>query len=89
MKFAKTFNVAKYEQIVAIRGQDKDGAPEIRFFFKPDGFGVCNFGIAPNDDEHDTSTRLDLAFAEMTGQQATEIVDGWLSHMKAQAGGLN
>ena len=87
MKFAKTFNVAKYEQVVVIRGQDKDGAPEIRFFFKPDGFGVCNFGIAPNDDEHDTSSRLDRAFDEMTGQQAVEIVDGWLHHMtnKAQA----
>lgn len=89
MKFAKTFNVNKYEQIVVIRGQDKDGAPELRFFFKPDGFGVCNFGIAPNDDRHDTDARLDLAFSEMTGQQAVEIVDGWLHHMQAKAGGLN
>jgi hypothetical protein len=85
MKFAKTFNVGKYEQVVVIRGQDKDGAPEIRFFFKPDGFGVCNFGIAPNDDGLDTASRLDLAFSEMTGQQAVEIVDGWLHHMQSQA----
>lgn len=85
MKFAKTFDVKRFEQIVVIRGQDKDGAPEIRFFFKPDGFGVCNFGIAPNDDRPDTDARLDLAFSEMTGQQATEIVDGWLSHMQSQA----
>lgn len=89
MKFAKTFDIKRFEQIVVMRGQDKDGAPEIRFFFKPEGFGLCNFGIAPNDDEQDNSHRLDAAFAEMTGQQATEIVDGWLSHMKAQAGGLN
>lgn len=85
MKFAKTFDVKRFEQIVVIRGQDKDGAPEIRFFFKPDGFGVCNFGIAPNDDRPDTDARLDLAFSEMTGQQATEIVDGWLQHMQSQA----
>ena len=85
MKFAKTFDIKRFEQIVVIRGQDKDGAPEIRFFFKPDGFGVCNFGIAPNDDRPDTDARLDLAFSEMTGQQATEIVDGWLQHMQSQA----
>jgi hypothetical protein len=85
MKFAKTFDVKRFEQIVVIRGQDKDGAPEIRFFFKPNGFGVCNFGIAPNDDRPDTDARLDLAFSEMTGQQATEIIDGWLSHMQSQA----
>ena len=86
MKFAKTFNVNKYEQIVVIRGQDRDGAPEIRFFFKPDGFGVCNFGIAPNEGDDTTDHKLDAAFAEMTGQQAVEIIDGWLSHMKAKAG---
>lgn len=89
MKFAKTFNIGKYEQIVVIRGQDRDGAPEIRFFFKPDGFGVCNFGIAPNDDDAGVERRLDQAFDQMTGQEAVEIVDGWLSQMQAKAGGAH
>ena len=45
MLYSKTFKNRRFEQIVVMRRQDKDGGPEVRLYFKPDGMGVCEFGI--------------------------------------------
>lgn len=83
MKFAKTFDSKRYGQIVVIEKQDKEGAPEIRFFFKPDGFGVCDFGIGFETDG--AEGRMHQAFESITPQEATELVDGYMKHMQDMA----
>jgi len=85
MKFAKLFEVKRIGQIVIMKKQTEIGAPELRFFFQPEGFGVCEFAIGFNDDDA-SEARFDEAYREMTPQIATEIIDGYLAHMTAKAG---
>ena len=85
MKFAKVFEVKRIGQIVIMKKQTEIGAPELRFFFQPEGFGVCEFAIGFNDQDASES-RFDEAYREMTPQIATEIIDGYLAHMTAKAG---
>ena len=85
MKFAKLFEVKRIGQIVIMKKQTELGAPELRFFFQPEGFGVCEFAIGFNDDDA-SEARFDEAYREMTPQIATEIIDGYLAHMTAKAG---
>jgi hypothetical protein len=85
MKFAKVFEVKRLGQIIIMKKQTEIGAPELRFFFQPEGFGVCEFAIGFNDEDA-TESRFSEAFNEMTPQIATEIIDGYLKHMTAKAG---
>ena len=71
--FCKVFKSKTYQQIVMLRCQDKDGAPEVRFFFQPDGMGVCEFGIGANNDV-DANIRLDKVFEEIKANDAHDIV---------------
>lgn len=85
MKFAKIFESKKLGQVIIMKKQTELGAPELRFFFQPEGFGVCEFAIGFNDDDA-TESRFEEAYKEMTPQIAYEIIDGYLKHMTAQAG---
>lgn len=79
--YCKTFKSKTYQQIVVMRRQDKDGAPEVRLYFQPDGMGVCEFGIAVKDGE-DASTRMDVVFENIKGNEAHELVYGYVRHME-------
>lgn len=81
MKFCRTFDVPRYQQIVMIKKQSELGAPEIRFFFQPEGYGVCNFGIGWDDD--DAEKKSEEAFNKMVPREVIEIVDGYMKHMQA------
>ena len=85
MKFAKIFENKRLGQVIIMKKQTELGAPEIRFFFQPEGFGVCEFAIGFNDQDA-TESRFAEAYDEMTPQIAYEIIDGYLKHMTAQAG---
>jgi len=85
MKFAKIFENKRLGQVVIMKKQTELGAPELRFFFQPEGFGVCEFAIGFNDQDASES-RYAEAYDEMTPQIAYEIIDGYLKHMTAQAG---
>lgn len=84
MKFCRTFEVSRYQQIVMIKKQSEEGAPEIRFFFQPEGYGVCHFGIGWTDDE-DAEKKADEAFKNMVPREVIEIVDGYMKHMQAKS----
>ncbi len=70
--FAKLFESEKYGQISVIQQEGESEQPEVRFFFKPDGLGVCS--IALSFDASDTAwdscdttfNKVDLGFAERT-----------------------
>jgi hypothetical protein len=85
MKFAKIFENKRLGQVIIMKKQTELGAPEIRFFFQPEGFGVCEFAIGFND-QNASESRFAKAYDEMTPQIAYEIIDGYLKHMTAQAG---
>jgi len=85
MKFAKIFENKRLGQVIIMKKQTELGAPELRFFFQPEGFGVCEFAIGFNDQDA-TESRFEEAYNEMTPQIAYEIIDGYLKHMTAQAG---
>lgn len=80
--FAKTFDSKRYDQIVLMKRQDMQGAPEIRFYFTAEGYGVCEFGIGFTEDS-DAETRLAQAFDQLTPQEATKIIDGWMDYMRS------
>jgi hypothetical protein len=85
MKFAKIFENKRLGQVIIMKKQTELGAPELRFFFQPEGFGVCEFAIGFNDQDASES-RYAEAYDEMTPQIAYEIIHGYLKHMTAQAG---
>ncbi|CAB4126939.1 hypothetical protein UFOVP77_35 [uncultured Caudovirales phage] len=85
MKFAKIFENKRLGQVIIMKKQTELGAPELRFFFQPEGFGVCEFAIGFNDQDASES-RFAKVYDEMTPQIAYEIIDGYLKHMTAQAG---
>jgi hypothetical protein len=84
MKFARVFDVARYGQIVMLKQQNQEGAPELRFFCQPDGYGVCSFAIGWNDDDN-AESKLNQAFDAMVMREAIEICDGYFKHMAASA----
>ena len=85
MKFAKVYDNKRFGQIIIMKKQTEIGAPELRFFFQPEGFGVCEFAIGFNVQDA-TEERFNLAFTEMNLRIAIEIIDGYMAHMTAQAG---
>lgn len=84
--YCKTFKNKRFEQIVVMRRQDKDGGPEVRLYFKPEGMGVCEFGIGFRDDTPgDASKRMDKAFNSLDGQEAVILIDSYMKSMQARA----
>lgn len=81
MRFARVFDVVRYGQIVMLKQQNQEGAPELRFFCQPEGMGVCSFAIGWNDDS--SENKIEEAFENMVMREAIEIVDGWFKHMTA------
>jgi hypothetical protein len=79
MNFSKTFESKDYTQIVVMLRQNKDGAPEIRMYFQPSGFGVCDFAIGYEREV--TESRMRQAFESITQQDAVDLVDGYMRHI--------
>jgi hypothetical protein len=79
MKFARIFDVVRYGQIVMLKQQNQEGAPELRFFCQPEGMGVCSFAIGWDEDSGES--KIEHAFEHMVMREAIEIVDGWFKHM--------
>lgn len=85
MKFCRVYDNKRYGQIVIMKKQSEEGAPEIRLFFQPEGFGVCNFAIGFKSDDAPESA-YNQAFNEITLKVAIEIIDGYMDHMTSKAG---
>lgn len=69
--FAKLFDT-KIGQILVTLDEGKEG-PEIKFQFKPQGFGVCSFSLNFNDAD-DAWDRAEFAFDRTDEKKATDFV---------------
>jgi hypothetical protein len=84
MKFAKVFNVKRFNQIVMLRAQDEAGAPCIKFYFQTEGYGLCNFTIGWDSDGN-AEQKANIAFSEFNLSDIIKIIDGWLNHTQSAA----
>jgi hypothetical protein len=59
MMFAKLFERPGYGQVLAKLDADDAGAPELRWYAKPPGMGVCSFalGFGDSDEGWDAAER--------------------------------
>lgn len=86
MKFAKVFDVKRYEQILLLKEQSEDGNDQIRVHFQPEGHGVCSFVVGFNEDHQ---KKTDSLFDEVTPQDAIALVDSFMftvAHGKTEGG---
>jgi hypothetical protein len=81
MTFAKVYDNDRYGRIVVMNKQDINGAPEIRFFFQPEGCGVSEFAFGSGDD---AESIINEAFDNVTDSEVIEIIDGYLGHIASQ-----
>lgn len=78
--FCKTFKSKRFEQIVLMQRHNDEGEAELRFYFKADGHGLCEFSIGFEKGDN-LEGRVSEAFEVITPQDATQIIDGWLEFM--------
>lgn len=77
MRFAKVWNVKRYDQIAMILQHAPDGLFEIKVYFHPQGHGISSFVMAwPEGSE----IKGDEVFDQMIMQDAIEIVDKFMAH---------
>ena len=77
MRFAKVWNVKRYDQIAMILQHAENGAYEIKVYFHPQGHGISSFVMAwPEESE----VKGEEVFDQMIMQDAIEIVDKFMAH---------
>lgn len=59
--FAKIYNTADFGQVLLMKDEDDNGAPELVVACQPKGFGTCKLKFGYSDDE-DGWNKLDEAF---------------------------
>lgn len=75
MKFAKVFDVKRFQQILLLKEQNDEGNDQIRVHFKPEGHGVCSFVVGF---DKDAQVKTDKLFDEVTPQDAIALVDSFM-----------
>ena len=83
--FAKLYKTKELGQIlVKVDTNDKDGA-EVRYFFEPEGFGVCSVALEFIDDEEGSAwDKADDAFDKVDEDSATQFVENIVRNMFAE-----
>lgn len=73
--FAKLFNTKEHGQIVVIMQSNDEDKPEVRYFFKPEGLGVCSTALAFNDSDAGWD-ECEQFFDSIDEEQAIKLVVG-------------
>ena len=71
--FAKLFGTDKDQILVKLDTND-DGNPEIRFYFEPEGLGVCSIASSWKDDSDKSWDKAEAAFALIDEEKARNVV---------------
>ncbi|WP_445368846.1 hypothetical protein ACH5Y9_05510 [Methylomonas sp. BW4-1] len=72
--FAKLYGPDDHQVLVKL--DEGDEGPEVRFYFKPAGLGICSSALIFKDDADDAWDRAEAAFAGIDEQKAMEVVEG-------------
>lgn len=74
--FAKLFERPNYGQVLAKLDADDEGAPELRWYAKPPGLGVCSFalGFGDSDEGWDAAERAFERAGEDEADQAARAL---------------
>lgn len=81
--FAKLYENDGKQILVKLDG-DEMNAPEVRFFFEPEGLGVCSAAVQwKNDNDHDWD-KAEEFFKGVDAEKANAFVDGIINEV-AQA----
>ena len=80
--FAKIFNTEEVGQILVMNdASDDDNRPQIRFYFQPEGLGVCATHINFNDECWDEA---DTAFEAIDEAKAIKMVEGVITKLRVK-----
>lgn len=74
--FAKLYGTDQDQVLVKVDSND-EGEPEIRFYTKPEGFGLCSLAISFEDSDEDSDKGWDRAYKalkEMTEEKARKML---------------
>lgn len=75
MAFAKLFESEAYGQILVKVDANDKGEPEVRYFFQPEGLGVCSCAASFTDDDAGWD-KAETLFAAVDVAQAEVMVAG-------------
>ena len=76
-RFAKVWDVKRYQQIAMVLQHAEDGLYEIKVFFRPEGHGISSFTMAWPED---SGVKTDEVFSGMVMKDAIEIVDKFMAY---------
>lgn len=76
--FAKLFDTDIGQILVKI--DDGDSGPEVRYFFEPEGLGVCSFVVYFSDDGWDEADKL---FDSVDNDHAVRVVSNLMNKMSS------
>lgn len=76
-KFAKLFEFDDIGQVLVMLDvdQDDDEKPEIKFYFKPEGLGVCSVGTVGTDSWEIAERRFNLLEADRAHAVVKAVID--------------
>lgn len=73
--FAKLYESQTLGQIVVMKDSNDEGDPSIKFFFQPEGFGVCCFLLNFTAVDEDAAwAKCDKAFDKVDAEMTFELV---------------
>lgn len=84
--FAKLYET-NFGQILVKADTDEDGRPEVRFYFEPDGFGICNQAASFHDNDEGWDNQQKY-FDSVDEAVATKLVEDSLNRLFMPLGGL-
>lgn len=84
--FAKLYESGIYGQILVKRGSsNEECAPEVRFYFKPPGLGLCSTALTFNDNDEGNDSADEL-FERVTLELAEETVGNLIAEFETMVG---
>lgn len=72
--FAKLYGTDNDQVLVKI-GDDANGDPEVRVFFRPKGLGICSFALGWDDDSAVSLEKAEAFFDAIDEDKARKIVE--------------
>ena len=73
--FAKLFERDSKQVLVKLDADNEKCFPEVRFYFEPEGFGVCSVAVGYKDDSDKSWDSAEKFFNEVTEEKAMEFAD--------------